>query len=89
MDTQKYKAREDAISQEIGSETVILDLNGSTYFGLDEVATNIWQLIHEPATIDEVTDALVSIYEVDREVLKIDVEKFMNDMLAAGIAESL
>jgi len=31
--------------QQLNCETVILDLDSGTYFGLDEVGTRVWQLL--------------------------------------------
>ena len=45
-----YKIPSTVMTRTIGDETVILDLAGGTYFGLDPVGARIWQLIEEGNT---------------------------------------
>lgn len=61
------------MAREIGGETVILDLDGGTYFGLDAVGTRIWQLLGEGKTLAEVCDAMIAGYEVSRSDIERDV----------------
>ena len=37
----------EVISQEVSGETVLLDLESESYYGLDAVGTRIWQLIRD------------------------------------------
>ncbi len=68
------------MARTVGTETVILDLLSGTYFGLDPVGAQIWQLLGDGKTLAEVCDAMQQSHEVSRE----DIER---DVLA--LAESL
>lgn len=61
------------MAREIGGETVILDLDGGTYFGLDAVGTSIWQLMGQGKTLAEICDAMIATYEVARSDIERDV----------------
>ena len=41
-------ASTDQVSRKLGDESVVLSLSQSSYFGMDEVGTRIWQLVQEP-----------------------------------------
>lgn len=60
------------IAREVGQETVLLDLESGTYFGLDGTGTRIWQLIEEGKSLSEVCDIMMSEYDVARDVIETD-----------------
>ena len=43
----QFRISPEVLHQEINGETVLLDLDSESYFGLDAVATRVWQLISE------------------------------------------
>jgi hypothetical protein len=57
---QKYQISPDVLSQEVHGETVLLDLAGETYFGLNEVGTRIWQLLKQDHGFKDMLDVLIS-----------------------------
>ena len=86
--TQKIIISEEALSQEVNGETVILDLNSESYFGLDSVGTRIWALLKEDKSVGQVLDALLEEYEVDRGTLEADLEELLDNLLAAGLIQA-
>lgn len=70
------------MARQVGDETVILDLQSGTYFGLDPVGARIWQLIGEGRTFGEICDTLIDEYDVAREVLERDVIALAEKLLA-------
>lgn len=70
------------MARQVGDETVILDLSGGTYFGLDPVGARIWQLIGEGRTLAETCDILLDEYDVPREQLERDVAELAEKLLA-------
>jgi hypothetical protein len=52
-------------SSDLGGEVAILHLKAGVYFGLEAVGAQIWNLIQEPKTVEEIRDILVSEYEVE------------------------
>lgn len=61
------------MARTVGNETVILDLESGTYFGLDPVGARVWQLIENGHSISGICDVMLNEYEVSREVLEHDV----------------
>ena len=74
-----------AIESSVGDETVLLNLENGTYYGLDPVGTRIWALLkegHSPAAIGPL---LVAEYEVEAEVIENDLRRFLTDLKEHGI----
>lgn len=81
----KIEISKDVLFQEVGGETVLLDLGSEQYFGLDAVGTRIWQLIGEGAAPPAVVDVLLDEYEVDRATLERDVAELLGRLREAGL----
>ena len=75
------------LAQEVAGETVLLDLQGEKYFGLDAVGTRIWQLLKEGRSESEMVNILLAEYDVDRETLEQDVHELLERLDAAGLIE--
>lgn len=61
------------LSRQVGDETVILDLQGGSYFGLNPVGARIWQLLVEQKSLQQVCDFVASEFEVSPETIEHDV----------------
>ena len=86
LETQKITISNEALSQEVNGETVILDLKSESYFGLDEVGTRIWQLLQEEKDLQKVFDALLQEYDVEAEQLEQDLIELVDKLIEAGLA---
>ncbi len=84
--SQKVRFSDTLFAQEIDGETVLLDMTTENYFGLDAVATDIWNLLQEGRSIGETYDALLESYDVDPEVLESDLRTFIDGLLQHKLA---
>jgi hypothetical protein len=73
------------ISSEIAGEEVILDLEDGTYYGLNEVGADVWNLASSPHRVDDICAVLTDEYDVERKVLKRDVVDLLADMRKHGL----
>ena len=71
---------------DIANEAVLLSLCDGEYYGLNEVAASIWQLIQQPRTVLEVRDALLAEYE---EIQPAECQQAVVSFLAEMIALNL
>jgi Coenzyme PQQ synthesis protein D (PqqD) len=78
--TDKIKIPAQVMTRQVGEETVILDLVGGSYFGLDPVGARIWQLMADGKTLAEVCEAMLNLYEVSREDIERDVLGLARDL---------
>ena len=84
-DKSTFTVSKDVLFQEVSGETVLLDLASEQYFGLDEVGTRVWQLLNKGQSLDEIVNALVAEYEVERERLEEDVRALLGSLMEAGL----
>lgn len=72
-------------SSNLAGEEVILDLSDGTYYGLNQVGTDIWKLLSSPRQVEEICTELNAEYDVEREVLKRDVIHLLEEMHEEGL----
>lgn len=82
---QKVTISPEVLSQEVDGETVLLDLQSESYFGLDEVGTRIWQLLNETSNLQTVFDTLLDEYDVDEQQLDKDLQDHVARLIEAGL----
>lgn len=73
--------------REVQGEAVLLQLDNGEYFGLDEVATRIWQLIVQHGDLDAVRKALLEEYDVTEAELESDVARVVDELAAKRLVE--
>ena len=87
LETQKITISEEALSQEVNGETVILDLKSESYFGLDEVGTRIWQLLQEHGDVQKTFEIMLEEYDVDAEQLEMDINELLEKLVSSGLVK--
>jgi len=83
--TDQFKLSDEVLSQEVNGETVLLDLEGESYFGLNEVSTRVWQLLQLEHSVAGIVDTLLDEYDVSREQLESDVSDLLGKFTDAGL----
>ncbi len=73
------------LSRELDGETVLLDLEGEGYYGLNRVGTRIWQLLKEGREFNEMITALEREFDAPRGTLETDVRELLVTLKSAGI----
>jgi hypothetical protein len=76
---------EQAIGSSVGDETVLLNLDNGTYYGLDPVGTRICALLQQDRSPAEICRLLGAEYEVEQETVENDVRSFLTDLKTHGI----
>lgn len=84
--TKKVQFPDTIFAQEVDGEMVLLDMNSENYFGLDAVASDIWQLLQEGRTLQETEDALLEMYDVEPEQLRSDLKAFVGKLVESKLA---
>jgi hypothetical protein len=69
-------------AERVGDETVLLELQTGQYFGLNPVATRLWQLLGELGDTTRVLEVAAREYAVDRDRLTQDLDGLVADLLA-------
>jgi hypothetical protein len=81
------KATGQHVSCNVEDEAVILSLKNGSYFGLDPIAAQIWELIQEPRRVVEIRDRLLEEYEVDPERCTHDLLELLDQLAGWELVE--
>jgi len=83
--TDKASIPAQVMARDVGTETVILNLESGVYFGLDPIGARIWQLLCENKTLAEVCDVMLTEFTVERTDLERDVLELAGKLAAQGL----
>ena len=78
---------ESVMFRELEGESVILDLDSESYFGLDQIGTRMWQAVTAADSIEAAFDVLLEEYEVEADTLRTDLSELLDTLLARGLIE--
>lgn len=66
---------------------VLLDLRRGEYYGLDGVASTVWEALADGASPDEAAERITRRYAVDRQRARTDVEALIDRLATAGLLQ--
>lgn len=84
---RRVRVRDGVVSRDVKGEEVVLDLGSGELFSLDEVGSRVWSGLREGQEPEEIVAGIVGEWEVDRDVAREDVERFVDALLACGLLE--
>lgn len=88
MSSHTYERTRSLMEADIGDELVALDPQAGHCFGFNGVAAAVWRALETPKSFDELRDALLSEYDVDRERCSLELQQLLADMTAKGLVAS-
>ncbi|MBF4475776.1 MAG: PqqD family protein [Methanobacterium formicicum] len=71
----------------VEDEMVLLGMEDGIYYGLNPVGAFVWEQIKEPKTIDQVRDAILDEYDVEKEECERDLFELLQEMTEKGLVE--
>ena len=81
----KVQWSNDQIAATVDREVVVLSIERGSYYGLDEIGSDIWQLIEKPIGVAALCDALAAKYDADRVTIERDVLALLEKLVAEGL----
>lgn len=78
---------DDVMVQEVGGESVLLDLASEQYFSLDAVGTRIWMLLGDQNNLASIVDQLCAEYQVEPERIRTDLLALVTQLAEAGLVK--
>lgn len=69
---------------DLSGEKVMIDFETGKYFLLKGSANEIWNIIQEDVTVNEIVNKLLNIYEVDQATCEASVVKFLEHISEYG-----
>jgi hypothetical protein len=85
LPTGYVRVADGVLTQTVTDEMVLLDLDSGFYFGLDAVATRMFELACELPDADSVVEQLETEFDAERPVLREDLEAFLGQLVEKGL----
>lgn len=81
----RFAVPDHVLVRELGGESVLLNLDTETYFGLDETGTRFWAALTSYPSLEEACRALDGVWDVDAERLERDVVELAEALVEKGL----
>ena len=84
----RLKIPEQVVTRQVGDETVLLNLESGTYFGLDPVGSRFLELLQAKGALAAIIPQMLEEFEVTEAQLEADLVRLADEMLASGLLEA-
>ncbi len=85
----RYVQSKQVVQSKIDDEVVMMDIESGFYFGLNSVASIIWELLKDGKTVDELADFLITEYDVNRKQCLEETDILIKKMLDLKVVRCL
>ena len=75
----------DVIAAEADRDLVMVSIANGLYYGVSDVAREIWETIERPKKISDLIDDLASTYNIDRTTCEQETLSFLEDLRTEGL----
>jgi len=77
----------EVVAAEMDGEIVMISIENGKYYGMDSIASRIWELIEAPKSVAEVVRILGEEYEVKQQQCQEDILGFLNCLHKEGLVK--
>jgi hypothetical protein len=84
-----YIQNKDVIQSRVGDEVVMLDVESGYYFGLNSVASVIWDMMKEKIELNTLVENLMKEFEVDKATCELDTVELLEEMKGKKIIRTV
>ena len=88
VDSVLVREKELAVA-DVDGRAVVLSLSAGSYFDLNRVATEIWDMLAEPCRVCEIFSRLSDRHDVDAATLTHDVTPFLRTLVKERLVQVL
>jgi len=85
IDSMVPERNEEIAWSELEEEIVLLDIEGGSYYSLNEVSAFVWKRIDGARSIGDLVDEVLEEYEAAREQVRDDVIRLIGDLSQKNI----
>ncbi len=83
--TQMFQRNPNIVASEIDNEMVMMDENFESYFGLQAIGTEVWNLLERPNSIEKIANNLMQKYDVPLPQCIDDLTSLFSDFIENGM----
>lgn len=87
MTATKYRRSGQALHSEIGGDVVALQIARGQCFGMTNVTADVWRLLLEERSLDEICAQLLEQYDIDEDSCRNEVGQLIDVMTNEGLIE--
>lgn len=69
------------VGADLDGGSVLLSVRAGAYFSLNQVASEIWQMLVEPRRVEQIFAALIENHDVDAQTVARDVTPFLQTLV--------
>jgi hypothetical protein len=84
---QALRVNENVLIQDLGGESVLLNLDSEQYFGLDDIGTDMLSMLKESSSIQTTYDRLLQKYDVEPQQLQQDLLELIEQLVEHGLVQ--
>src|SRR6476646_6425175 len=77
----------DVIAAEVDQDLVMVSIVSGAYYGVSDVAREIWDAIEQPKKVSDLIVRLSATYKVDRSSCEEQTLSFLDDLLAENLLQ--
>lgn len=84
-DTTLLSRSPTVITAQVLGEIVMMSIERSSYFALDDIGSDIWRRIESPCAFADLVDRLATDYDADRATIAADVKALLDRMVECDV----
>jgi hypothetical protein len=69
------------LASPLGEEIVMMNMDNGNYIGVNNVGSDIWNMIDGPITVEELSRRVLEVYDISEDQLSSELEAFLQRML--------
>lgn len=77
--SQPLKASPEVVACEFGEGVALLHLKNNVYYSLNSVGADIWELIQNPSSVEDISKYISEKFQIHKEVSRTDVERILSE----------
>jgi hypothetical protein len=81
----KLQASVNVVVSQLDEELVMMGIENSAYYSIDNVGARAWELLAEPHAISEICDVITSEYAVSRAQCEQDMLEWLGEMVKENL----
>lgn len=78
---------DEMVAVEVDRSVVMMSVEQGMYYGLEGVGPRIWSLLATPRSMDQLCQVLIDEYDVSPEECRTEVQRFVSEMVGAGLVK--
>ncbi len=86
-DLTRVQVRDGVTWRDFGEETVVLDLQSGTYYGLNPTAVRALELLADGATVGGAVETLAAEFDASSQQIRVEVGSLCAELAARGLVE--